>query len=40
MKTAINKTLVEFVVEQIKDVGDISYKYDFRTLMLWRSKVN
>lgn len=29
MKTTIDKTFVEFIIEQIQDVGDISYKYMF-----------
>jgi len=29
MKSNIDKSLVEFVVEQIKEIGDISYKYMF-----------
>jgi len=29
MKASIDKSFVEFIVEQIQDVGDISYKYMF-----------
>jgi TfoX/Sxy family transcriptional regulator of competence genes len=29
MKTGIDKSFVEFVVDQIRDIGNISYKYMF-----------
>jgi TfoX/Sxy family transcriptional regulator of competence genes len=29
MKTGIDKSFVEFVIDQIQDVGNISYKYMF-----------
>jgi TfoX/Sxy family transcriptional regulator of competence genes len=40
MKTSIDKSFVEFIVDQVKDIGSISYKYMFGGCAIYcRSKV-